>query len=106
MSVSGFDRDFPVRPGARPLYARPTGNLAAAMIGVVAVTVLGVAVLVLGPQIKTLFKGIIDGSNQIPESADKVKGLEASLKKTTDRLEELTKQQKLTTKRGTHTLRH
>ncbi|MGA9825438.1 MAG: hypothetical protein WBQ53_11465 [Methylocystis sp.] len=49
MSVSGFDRDFPVRPGARPLYARPTGNLAAAMIGVVAVTVLGVAAVFFKP---------------------------------------------------------
>ena len=39
-----------VRPGAKPLYARPTGNLAAAMIGVVAVTVLGVAAVFVKPQ--------------------------------------------------------
>ena len=50
MSVSGFDRDYAVRPGAKPLYARPTGNLAAAMIGVVAVTVLGVAAIFVKPQ--------------------------------------------------------
>ncbi len=50
MSVSGFDRDYAVRPGARPLYARPTGNLAAAMIGVVAVMVLGVAAIFVKPQ--------------------------------------------------------
>ncbi len=50
MSVSGFDRDYAVRPGAKPLYARPTGNLAAAMIGVVAVTVLGVAAVFVKPQ--------------------------------------------------------
>ena len=50
MSVSGFDRDYAVRPGAKPLYARPTGNLAAAMIGVVAMTVLGVAAIFVKPQ--------------------------------------------------------
>jgi len=50
MSVSGFDRDYAVRPGAKPLYARPTGNLAAAMIGVVAVTVLGAAAIFVKPQ--------------------------------------------------------
>jgi hypothetical protein len=50
MSVSGFDQDYAVRPGARPLYARPTGNLAAAMIGVVAITVLGVAAIFVKPQ--------------------------------------------------------
>jgi hypothetical protein len=50
MSVSGFDRDYAVRPGAGPLYARPTGNLAAAMIGVVAVAVLGAAAIFVKPQ--------------------------------------------------------
>ncbi len=50
MSVSGFDRDYAVRPGAKPLYARPTGNLAAVMIGVVAVAVLGAAAIFVKPQ--------------------------------------------------------
>jgi hypothetical protein len=50
MSVSGFERDYAVRPGAKPLYARPTGNLAAAMIGVVAMTVLGAAPIFVKPQ--------------------------------------------------------
>lgn len=50
MSVSGFERDYAVRPGAKPLYARPTGNLAAAMIGVVAMTVLGAAAIFIKPQ--------------------------------------------------------
>ncbi len=50
MSVSGFERDYAVRPGAKPLYARPTGNLAAAMIGVVAITVLGAAAIFIKPQ--------------------------------------------------------
>jgi hypothetical protein len=50
MSVSGFEQDYAVRPGAKPLYARPTGNLAAAMIGVVAMIVLGVAAIFVKPQ--------------------------------------------------------
>jgi hypothetical protein len=50
MSVSGFDRDYVVQPDARPLYARPAGNLAAAMIGVVALLVLGVALIFVKPQ--------------------------------------------------------
>jgi hypothetical protein len=45
MSVSGFDQEYIVHPGARPLYARPLGNLAAAMIGVAALMVLGAALV-------------------------------------------------------------
>jgi hypothetical protein len=48
MSVSGFDQDYVVQPGARPLYARPLGNIAAAMIGVIALLILGVALVVVG----------------------------------------------------------
>ena len=59
-------------------------------------TVLGVAALVAGPAIKGFFKGLIDGSNDIPKSTDHVKQLGEELKKTTDRLDELTKQQHLT----------
>jgi hypothetical protein len=50
MSVCGFDQNYVVQPGAGPLYARPAGNLAAAMIGVVALMVLGVALIFVKPQ--------------------------------------------------------
>jgi len=49
MSAS-FDRDYVVQPGAEPLFARPAGNLAAAMIGVGALIVLGVALAFVKPQ--------------------------------------------------------
>jgi hypothetical protein len=48
MSVSGFDQEYVTHPGAEPLYARPLGNLAAAMIGVVAFVVLGAALVFTG----------------------------------------------------------
>ncbi len=49
MSAS-FDRDYVVQPDVGPLYARPAGNLAAAMIGVGALIVLGVALAFVKPQ--------------------------------------------------------
>jgi hypothetical protein len=45
MSVSGFDHEYVYQPGGKPLYARPLGNLAAAMIGVAALTILGAALV-------------------------------------------------------------
>jgi hypothetical protein len=69
-------------------------GLGSGMAGIL--TVLGVAALTAGPAIKTAFKNLIDGSNGIPESTDKVKHLGESLKTTTERLEELRKQQSLT----------
>ncbi len=59
-------------------------------------TILGVVALTAGPAVKSFLKGIIDGSNEIPESTDKVKKWDESLKTTTERLEELRKQQHLT----------
>ncbi|MGA8169534.1 MAG: hypothetical protein WB816_01660 [Methylocystis sp.] len=50
MSACDFDRDYVVLPGSRPLHARPAGNIAAAMIGVVAFLVLGVAMIFFKPQ--------------------------------------------------------
>jgi hypothetical protein len=48
--MSGFDQDYVVQPGARPLHARPAGNIAAAMIGVVALLVLVVALIFAKPR--------------------------------------------------------
>ena len=59
-------------------------------------TVVGVAALTAGPSIKSYFRSLIDGSNEIPTSSDKLKALGESLKHTTERLEELGKQQRLT----------
>ncbi len=48
MSVTGFDQQYILKPGARPLYARPLGNLAAAMIGVAALVFLGASLVLTG----------------------------------------------------------
>ncbi len=45
MSLSGFDQDYIADAGARPIHARPLGNLAAAMIGVSALMALAAALV-------------------------------------------------------------
>ncbi len=79
MSVSGFDQEYVVQPGARPLYARAIGNLAAAMIGVAAMLTLGVALLVVGThptleaQIESESPGQPAALAQTPDAASAVK---------------------------------
>lgn len=48
MSASAFDRDYIAAPGARPLHARPLGNLAAFGMGMSATFVLCAALIVGG----------------------------------------------------------
>jgi hypothetical protein len=59
-------------------------------------TVLGVAALTLGPSIKSAFKSLIDGSNEVPKSTDQVTAMTVALKQNKEALEELSKQQSLT----------
>ena len=59
-------------------------------------TIAGVAAFTAGPAIKSFFQGLADGSNKIPETTNKVEGLNEKLKDNKERLEELRKSQTLT----------
>ena len=50
MSMCGFDQHYELRPGAKPIHARPMGNLAAAAIGGAALLVLGVSLFFVKPR--------------------------------------------------------
>jgi hypothetical protein len=59
-------------------------------------TVLGVVALTAGPAIKSFFQGIIDGSNEVPESKDKLEALNNAIKANAKELDGLKDKQVLT----------
>lgn len=61
-----------------------------------ALSVVAVAAYIAIPAFTDLYKAIVDGSNDIPKSTDRLKGLNDELKTNKDRLEELGKQTTLT----------
>jgi len=61
-----------------------------------AATIAATAIWALGPPIKQFVEGLLAGSNQIPETVDRLKRLNEQTAKNADRLRELTAKQKLT----------
>ena len=69
-------------------------GLGAGMGGVL--TVLGVVALTAGPAVKSFFKTLIDGSNEVPKVKEGVEGLTQTIKDNGEALDALRKQQSLT----------
>lgn len=61
-----------------------------------AATIAATAIWAFGPPLKEMVKGIVEGSNKIPEATDKLEKLSEAVKKNSDRLNELKGKQSLT----------